>query len=187
VKRMIRAFDGFLRCQEAVFEFDDDPLGMLRGQFNSASRDLVISGRRIAAGSPVFQIHIWNEHIPSMPDAGPDLGWAARVYGRLIASFRKLAGRLKTDPAYAGIEAVIGETVLVQDDAGSINKLFLRLGFSVVPYRSPLGRFGEFWENFYSWWIIWAYNQASLRSHHLWKLRRSQIVIFREDFLRRYG
>ncbi|MGD0173236.1 MAG: hypothetical protein ABSC61_02185 [Anaerolineales bacterium] len=187
MRRVILSFDGFLRRQIGVFEFDDDPQGILRGQFSRTSYELAIAGRRIAAGSPVFFIHLWNEHIPAIPDAGPDLGWAARIYSRLIPSFRKLAGRLKTDSAYSGIEAIIGETVLVRDDAGFINKLFLRLGFSIIPYRNPLGRFGEFWENFYSWWIIWAYNQASLRSHHMFKLRRSQIIISREDFLHRYG
>jgi len=187
VKRVICAFDGFMRRQEGVFEFEDDPCGMLRGQFSRASRDLDIAGRRIAAGSPVFYLHIWNEHLPALPRDGADLAWAVNVYGRLIPSFRKLARRLKIDPAYVGIEAILGETVLVQSETGSINKLFVHLGFSVVPYRNPLGRFGEFWENFYSWWIIWAFNQTSLRSHHLLRMRRSQIVIFREDFLRRYG
>lgn len=187
MRRIIRAFDGFLRRQYGVFEFDDDPHGILRGQFSIASQDLIVAGRRIAAGSPVFYLHMWNEHIPAIPQSGPDLAWAARFYSPLIPSFRKLARLLKTDPVYAGIEALIGVTVLVRDDAGSINKLFVRLGFSIMPYRNPLGRFGEFWENFYAWWILWAFNQASLRSHHLFRMRRSEILISREDFLHRYG
>jgi hypothetical protein len=187
MKRIIRAFDGFLRRQIGVFEFAGDPDGILRGQFSAAPRELTIAGSRIDAGSPILFIHVWNEHVPAIPPNGPDLAWAARTHDLLIAAFRKLALRLKTDPPYAGIEAIGGETVLTQDDAGSINRLFVRLGFSILPYHKPLGRFGEFWENFYTWWIMWAFNRASLRKRRLLKMRRSEIWIAREDFLRRYG
>jgi hypothetical protein len=61
------------------------------------------------------------------------------------------------------------------------------LGFVVQPYHSPLGSFGEFWENFYSWAIMWAYNAVSLRQRHLLQLRRSEFWMSIADFLRRYG
>lgn len=61
-----------------------------------------------------------------------------------------------------------------------------RLGFMVLPYHSPLGRFGEFWENFYTWMIIWAFNAASLRHRHLHRLRRSEVWMSVDEFLRRY-
>jgi YkoP domain len=187
LRRIIRSFDDFLRRQIGVFEFPDEPDGILRGQFSAAAQNMIRNGRRIAAGSSILNIHIWNEHVPPIPQGGPDLAWAAKTYIPLMASFRKLARRLKNDPAYARVEAISGETVLVRDDAGSVNRLFARLGFSILPYHNPLGRFGEFWENFYTWWIMWAFNQVSLRNRRLLRMRRNEIWISREDFLRRYG
>jgi hypothetical protein len=187
VKKIIRSFDGFLSRQEKIFAFAEDPQGFLRGQLSTAESDWVVAGRRIAAGDPILQIHMFNENLPPLPRCGPDLAWALRFQRLMISSFRKLARLLETDPAFAAIQALEGVTVLVQDDAGTINRIFLRLGFSVLPYRNRLGGFGEFWENFYTWWVMWAYNPPSLRGRRFLKMRRSRIVIPREDFLRRYG
>jgi hypothetical protein len=66
-------------------------------------------------------------------------------------------------------------------------RLMERMGFTVRPCYRPLGRFGEFWENFYSWWIIWTYNPASLRGRRLDRLERMEIWMQADDFLHRYG
>jgi hypothetical protein len=187
LKRIIRSFDGFLSRREKIFAFSSDPQGILRGQFSAADGEWTVSGRRIAAGAPILQLHLSNEHLPPVPRDGPNLAWAAGLGRRMIRSLKKLARLLETDPAFAAIRALAGVTVLVRDDAGSIHRLFLRLGFSVLPYRNRLGGFGEFWENFYSWWVMWAYNPPSLRGRHMLTMRRNRLVITREDFLRRYG
>jgi len=62
-----------------------------------------------------------------------------------------------------------------------------RLGFTVIPYHRSLGAFGEFWENFYTWMLMWTYNPGSLRYRGLWGLRRAEIWMSAEEFLRRYG
>ena len=62
-----------------------------------------------------------------------------------------------------------------------------RLGFAVRPHHSALGRFGEFWENFYTWWVMWTYNPRSLDGRRLIRLERMEIWIQAENFLRRYG
>jgi hypothetical protein len=61
------------------------------------------------------------------------------------------------------------------------------LGFTVLPYHNPLGRFGEFWENFYTWWIMWTYNQASLRHRRLFRLVRAEVWMTMAELLSRYG
>jgi hypothetical protein len=187
MRRIIRIFDGFIRGRLGVFEFPEDPQGVLRGQFDRAHHDLAIRNHRIVAGTPVFHIHIWNEQIPPIPKKGADLAWAVRMNRLLVSSFRMLARHLKTDPAYVNVQALGGVSVIATDDSGGIAGLFSRLGFSVLPYHNPLGRFGEFWENFYSWWILWTFNPASLRGRSLFKLRRREIWITREDFLLRHG
>ena len=56
-----------------------------------------------------------------------------------------------------------------------------------LPYRSPLGRFGEFWENFYAWWLMWAFNAASLRHRRLLHMRRAELWMSAVEFMSRYG
>jgi hypothetical protein len=57
----------------------------------------------------------------------------------------------------------------------------------VLPYHRPLGKFGEFWENFFSWWLMWTYNDASLHSREFWRLQRTEIWMTADEFIRRYG
>ena len=61
------------------------------------------------------------------------------------------------------------------------------LGFTVLPCHRPLGAFGEFWENLFSWWLMWAYNPPSLKSRRFWRLQRTEIWMTTAEFFRRYG
>jgi hypothetical protein len=70
-------------------------------------------------------------------------------------------------------------------EAGS--RFVQKMGFSVFPYNNRLGRFGEFWENFFSWMIIWTFNPDSLPDRSLLSLRRSEMWMAREAFLERYA
>ncbi len=184
MRALIRHFDQLLRRALGVFEYCDDPEGLLRIRITTAAHQVLLPHDTIPAGTPVLELHLWNEHIPPLPPHGPDLAWAARSTRMLMASFRKLARQMKADPRLAALQAVGGVTVLVSLGGEG---LFRRLGFTIHPYRNPLGRFGEFWENLYTWAIMWTFNQVSLRQRYLMRLRRSEIWMSREEFLQRYG
>jgi hypothetical protein len=66
-------------------------------------------------------------------------------------------------------------------------QMMQRLGFIMLPYHRPLGRFGEFWENLFSWWLMWAYNDSSLLRRSFWRLQRTEMWMTREEFLRRFA
>ncbi len=66
-------------------------------------------------------------------------------------------------------------------------RLLQRLGFTILPYHGSTGSFGEFWENFYTWLLIWTYNPASLRSHPLLGLQRNELWTTKARFLQRFG
>lgn len=106
----------------------------------------------------------------------------------IVSTFQRLAREMHSDPRMDGVQALGGATVLfAAGDGSSGEKLFTRLGYTVFPYRNPLGRFGEFWENFYTWALMWAYNAVSLRQRRLLALHRTESWIASEEFLRRYG
>ncbi len=187
-KRVVRAFDRGLRQVLGVFEFCDDPDCLLRVRVTVAAHPLPLPDRPLPKGAPVLELHLWNERIPPLPAGGPDLAWAAQTRRKLVASLRMLARALSEDPRFTGVQAIGGITVLCfSGDGRQEVHLFRRLGFTVLPYRNPLGRFGEFWENLYTWGIMWAFNEASLRRRHLLGLRRGEVWMTREAFLRRYG
>jgi hypothetical protein len=114
--------------------------------------------------------------------------WAARFGRRLERSFYAAARHIAADPRLAGLAAVGGIFSLLpaEEDAGSVS-LMRRLGFSVMPSRHRLGRFGEFWKNFYAWGLMWAYNPASLHGRSRLTLHRSEIWMCKGEFLSRYS
>ena len=61
------------------------------------------------------------------------------------------------------------------------------MGFLVLPYHRPFGAFGEFWENLFTYWLMWAYNPASLHNRSLLSMRRTEFWMSRKQFLERFG
>lgn len=187
MKRVIRGFDRFLRWASRVFEFCSEPDCLLRVRRITLSRPLTLAGETYPAGTPVIQLHLWNEHLPPLPAEGPTLRWAVQTQRCLKRSFQALARQMPHDPRLADAQLIGGITVLplAGAHAGGV-KLFEHLGFTILPYHNPLGRFGEFWENLYTWGIMWAFNAPTLAGRHLLKLKRSEIWMTRETLFRRY-
>jgi len=186
MRKAIRLFDKGLRHALGVFEFCEVPDCLLRVRVTIAPHNLALQGWAVPKGVPILELHLWNEHIPPLPPSGPDLVWAVQMRRRLTISFQTLADQVQRDPRFANVQAVGGITVLLSpgSDPGG-EKLFQRLGFRVFPYHNPLGSFGEFWENFYSWWIMWAFNPATLRHRRLIGLQRSEVWMPIDEFISR--
>ena len=169
-------------------ELSDDPRCLFRGRVVEAGHALpVADGAEIPAGARVLEIHLCGERIPPLPSDGPDLVWAVRSQRLLRRSCRQVARRLVDDPALREVRAVGGATVLFAAGDGPGKALFSRLGFTVRPYRSPLGGFGEFWENVYTRILMWAYNPTSLKHRRFLGTRRTEAWMTRERFVGRHG
>jgi hypothetical protein len=188
MRALIRAFDALLRRASGVFEYTDRPGCLLRLQHGHTKRALHLPGGDVPAGAPVLHIHLWNEHVPPIPASGPDLAWAARTYRLFVGSLREVARLLASDPAYADAQAIGGASVLIPLPGETATGGFVRrLGFTTSAYGGALGRFGEFWENLYTWAIMWAYNMPSLHGKNLLRLHRQEMWMSRAEFLRRFG
>jgi hypothetical protein len=183
---LIRLLDAWLCRIYGVFEFYDAPDCILRLQVVRVKRTIRLPDLELQTGKPVLLLHLWNEKMQRFPSTGPDLAWAKVMERAFIESLKKAARYLSQDPRLVEVQAIGGVTILFPSQPGD-GSLMKRLGFTLLPYSSPLGRFGEFWENFYSWLLIWTYNPASLPSHRLMRLRRTEFWISKEEFLRRFG
>jgi len=188
MRGIIRLFDRFLRWRQGVFEYWDDPECVFRIGVARAPHAIHLPDGEVPAGVKVLDLHLWNEHMPHFPPQGPDLAMALRIRRMMRASYQALCRELQRDPLLADAQAVGGATVLIDTEASpSSAKFFAHFGFSIFPYRNPLGRFGEFWENSYTWVLMWTFNEVSLRQRHLLRLRRHEIWMSTAELVGRYG
>jgi len=162
---------------------------MLRIALARSPGEITLSdGTRIGKYEMVGELHLWNEHLPQMNEEGPSLEWALRIYRLWRASLKKLATYLEDEPQFETVRAFRGETAFVKGDLEG-SALFERLGLDLVRTDrvGKLKRFGEFWENFYTWGLIWTFNPGSLRRKGFFRLERAQLWISRQALLERYG
>jgi len=185
----VYGLDILVRRAYHVWEFTQDENCILRIALGKSAKDMTLSdGTRIQKGEVVGELHFWNEHLPRMEKEGPSLEWALKSYRLWRASLKKLAAYLENDPQFENVRAFRGESALLKDVLEG-SALFERLGFDLVrrDRTSVLKRFGEFWENLYTWWLIWTFNPGSLRSKKLSRMERAQIWISRQALLEKYG
>ncbi len=188
MRTLVRKLDGVIRKSNRVFEFNQDADCLLRLQITRAPRRIHLPDLTVESGQPVLLIHLWNERLPPAHPGGTDLAWAKCILRRFRHSLRLAAGYLQEDPRLDRVRAVGGVTILATSGLHEAGSRFLQdMGFTIIPYSSPLGRFGEFWENFYSCVIIWTFNPGNMPRRSLFHIRRSEMWMSREAFLQRYG
>jgi hypothetical protein len=176
----IRCIDHIVRFLKGVHEFTEDELCLLRIGKAKSDRNIVLSdGTEIRDGDTIGELHLWNEHVPPMPDDGTYLIWAKRFYSRLLRSTRLLARYVVSQHEWGHIRAWRGESSFMPKGIHAA-QLFSRAGFDVIQEDSALRlgqRFVDFWDNLYWWMLAWTFNPASLERKKLPKLERWQIWI----------
>lgn len=184
----IRLIDSLIRKSERSYEYCDDPDCVLRVQLTPCPHAATFGSMTIQEGEPVLALHVWNERMPPIPPGGADLQWALHLRRQVLHSFRKLAKVMQGNELYAPVRAIYGASVLFSSTSHTGGmRMMQSFGFTVLPYHSPLGKFGEFWENLFSWWLMYAYNTASMDTRKFWQLERTETWIDRDEFIRRYG
>jgi len=185
---IIRRFDRWLSRQYRVQEFTADPTVIMRIQVGKAPHDLALPEGTVPAGAKVLFLHMWNDRAPLIPEQGPDLAWALHSRRLMHHSLSAVAEHIKKEPSLKDIQAVGGITAHITLAAADGGRAMLNhLGFAVFPYYRPAGAFGEFWENFYTWWLMWTYNPASTKGRSLWGLQRTEFWMTAKTFLEKYG
>jgi hypothetical protein len=185
---IIHAIDWILRRCNGVFEFCDHPDCVFRVSVGLSKYPLRIPDGEMPVGTKVLELHFWNEHLPPMPSSGSFIGPAVKLRRRVASSTQRLAEAIENDPRLAGVRAVGGVTPLfTAGDNSPAEGIFRRLGFFVTAHQNPRGRFMEFWEEVYAWFLMWAFTPGNQNRRSLSGLKRSDFWISADDFLRLYG
>jgi hypothetical protein len=190
-RRGVRLIDAILLRCHPVEAFAEDRDCILCVRPAALDVPLALSdGTRLQAGDKLAEIHFWNDHLPSMSEGGADMGWAFQFRHRLTYSLRLLAARLPTESRYAGFVALKGQLGFIQGrHISPLQSLAAHLGFTLLLREAPGLRLwkGSFWACLYAWWLMWAYNPATLRGKRFRDTVISEIWMSRDRLLSRYG
>jgi hypothetical protein len=191
LRAMVLALEGLLRRQGRVQEFTQDEECILRIAFTASKQDVELSdGTKVRAGDKICELHLWNEHIPPMPTGGPDLRWGVRFYRLAVKSLRSLAAYIAAEERQ-DIVALGGQMAFLEKDGSPVlASVAAQLGFDVLNLTAQAGRWGRFthfWENIFSWALMWTFNPGSLRGKRFLRLQRYRLWMSRRTLLQRYG
>lgn len=186
--RLVLWIDARLRQHAGLFEYSDDPRCLFRLAYARARHAVEIPGLSIRPGDEILDLHLWNEHVPALPPAGADMHWSALAYRQMVWSLHVLSRLFEHGGSFDEVKALRGITLLFGSaEDGMGRRLARRMGFQLVDYRPVLGGFGIFWENFYAWWLMRAYNRPSVSGRSMFNLARSEAWMPRATLLGRYG
>lgn len=177
LRRAISGIDDYLSHCCGVKPFSLDEHCLLRHAMMSSPGAYHLSdGTRLEPGDLVVDLHLWNEHIPPVPEQGPDMAWARLVAQMLKHSLHLLAETLEADPELRGAKAIRAKTNFVgwRDHSESMSRLIRRFGFEDVDEgaASVPVRVHDAFENILIGALTWTHNPEALRRNKLIRQRR---------------
>jgi hypothetical protein len=180
VEHAVFGFDRWLRQRQGVYEYSDDPRCFFRVQRMTAERDVTLDdGTRIRRGTPLLNLHLWNEHVPPFGPNGFGIAWAREATRRVELSMYELARHLKWTRALDDIVAVRGDMRLgTAEQSDQLARIAARFGFEAAgaDYEQLThGALKRFAENVFICMLVLASNPTALR---LPVLRRDRKLVY---------
>lgn len=186
----VRAIDLVLQRHYHIFAFTDDPTCILKIAPTVGARDVLLGdGTRVARGEPILELHFWNERLPALPRGGATLEWGIDLAQHARYSLRLLATFLAREPRFDSIRALHSELGLLEPNQfPEVRRLVEHLGFDFRTGDAPGCRVWKyaFWQNLFSWWLMWAFNPASLQGKHFNEIARGELWISRARFMEKF-
>jgi len=185
LRHSIFALDALLRRRYGIVEFTARPDCILRIARATAPRALELSdGTRIQRGDPLLDLHLWNEHVPTIPPGGPTLCWAVTAAHRARTSLRALAAAAQagTVPEFVALRGCL------RFDGRPLNAPFASCGFDTIADRPTTAAewLHDLGENCLTGMLLWAFNPAGLGQARLIRARR-YLWMSRARLLQRHG
>ncbi len=190
--RLVRGLDPLLRRYLHIYEFSQDEECLFRLAIRRSANELTLSdGTRVSKWDTIGELHLWNEHIPLIPEEGPNLAWALAFQRRLSRSFGALAAYVESDSQLHGIQAFRGQIFFGGPyELAQMTHMAEHWGFDLVTKDDSDGLWRHlvgFGENVYSWGLIWAFNPTSAKGRDPRRLRRDELWISRRILISKYG
>lgn len=189
---LVSMIDGALRARQEIFEYCNDPHCVFRLQLAAATRDIALSdGTCLAAGTPLLNLHLWNEHVPPFPARGPTLGWARGMCRNFETSLEELATFVVRNAALEDIAAVGGKMMFGSTEQTQLVAHFAeRYGFVRAIESAPDRPIADWLhlvgENILISMIVIAQNPAAFRTDFFHR-DRVRVYLRRAELLRRFG
>lgn len=189
---LVSIIDKTLRARLEIFEYSNCPHCIFRVQLSVAAHDIALSdGTRLSVGSPLINLHLWNEHIASFPARGPTLGWARRMCRDLELSLEELAAFIGNSPGLDDIAAITATmTFGSTEQTQLIAHLAERYGFvrsvDPPPSRSISQKLHQVGEDILISMIVISHNPAAFRTN---RFRRERVPVYlhRAELIKRFG
>ena len=193
LENAVFGLDRWLRRRQGVFEYTNDPGCIFRIQHIQATERLTLAGgARIEPGTPVLNLHLWNEHMPLIGPEGATIGWARSFSRAIQASLRQLARYLEEHAELDDIAALRADMRLGTAERGAqLLRLSARFGFEPPAGAAPpgywhAGALHRFGENILIFLLLLATNPVAVGTP---VLRRDHKLVYlpRAALERRYG
>lgn len=192
---LVFALDARLRHRHQVIEYTADPDCILRVHMSRSEYSFALAdGTQVRPGDRILNLHLWNEHIPAVPTAGPTIAWARCFHQHLVRSIRRLAGYCAARAELDDVVAIGANLVqATRQQRAQLISIMRRFGFESLrePERgcdsahleAPLRRLGE---NILISAMVLVQNPVVFRPDSLWRVR-TPVFVSRTALIARFG
>jgi hypothetical protein len=192
IQRFVFWLDEGLRREQQVFEYSDRRDCVFRIQRTRSRSSYVLSdGVTVSEGDPIIELHLWNEHVPTMTAARASIGWGSRLAHGFRSSLRELRAWLDARPEYDDATVLYANMALGGGKRTDqlVRRMCGPLGLEPVTdgcrptFRDHLKRLGE---NILGLMLATATNPVAARFDMLMR-GRARVAMSRAELRRRYG
>lgn len=183
-----RRLDAHLRRKQGIFEFCDNLDCLLRVAMHRTEKNLVLTDAiHLRPGEIIAELHLWNEHIPRIPGAGPNLSWAVLTQRRMRQSLALLAAQIRSDPRLYQVRVFHARALFGNGKSQARMERFAKLyGFELARAPLPGSRLRNLGECLHHWAMIRAFNPGALAGLRLTNMACHQLWISRDALLLRF-
>ena len=188
-EQWVFSLDRWLRRWHGVYEYTAHRECIFRAERCLAEESLLLSdGVRVTRGDPLLRIHLWNEHMPAMGQAGPTIAWARRASRGIETSLRELARHIAQSSDLDAVVAVCADMRLATaKQSAQLVRIVHRFGLEAEK-DSRAGRPGLLrliGENILMVLLVLATNPIAFRAAVL-RRDHARVIISRAKLLRLY-